>query len=124
MVCNQELAFISDRLRIQTILLNLLSNAVKYQNESEKNKRIDIYVKSLPNKIHIEVSDNGIGIDEESKFKIFDMFYRGTVKSDGSGLGLYILNETINKLNGKVIIETQKDKYTKFLIEIPENITN
>lgn len=122
LVCQQEQPFIGDRLRIQTILLNLLSNAVKYQNENEINKRIDILVKTINNKVQIEVSDNGIGIDDNSKHRIFEMFYRGTVKSDGSGLGLYILNETITKLNGKVIIESQKDKFTKFLVEIPENI--
>lgn len=121
LVCNQDEAFIGDRLRIQTILLNLLSNAVKYQNENEKNKRIDIQIKTFTDKVQIEVSDNGIGIDDNSKHRIFEMFYRGTVKSDGSGLGLYILNETITKLNGKVNIDSKKDKYTKFLIEIPEN---
>ncbi|TAG53770.1 MAG: sensor histidine kinase [Cytophagales bacterium] len=117
----QSNAFVCDRLRIQTILMNLISNAVKYQNDIESQKRIDINIKVQQSDCIIEVSDNGIGIDAKIIDKIFDMFYRGTVKSDGSGLGLYILNETVKKLNGKVTIESEKNLLTKFKVVIPSN---
>jgi len=58
-------------------------------NEIDDNK-IEITINVLPQKVRIEISDNGIGISNDIQDKIFEMFYRGTVKSDGSGLGLFI----------------------------------
>lgn len=108
-----------DKLRVQTILVNLISNAVKYQSEDIEQKKIEISILLLNSKVKIEVSDNGIGIPHEIQDKIFEMFYRGTVKSDGSGLGLYIISETVKKLDGTIKLESIPDTYTKFIVELP-----
>jgi signal transduction histidine kinase len=65
------------------------------------------------------VKDNGIGIKEEHLGKIFEMFYRTSDKSSGSGLGLYIVNETIKKLGGKVEVNSQVNLGTTFTLTIP-----
>ncbi len=116
---DQKEELLIDKLRIQTILVNLLSNAIKYQNEETEHKIIVINVTTSLKGIKIEVSDNGIGIPLEIQDKIFDMFYRGTVKSDGSGLGLYILSETVKKLKGTIKLQSLPQEFTKFTIEIP-----
>jgi signal transduction histidine kinase len=65
------------------------------------------------------VEDNGLGIDSDQLPKIFDMFYRASVNSTGSGLGLYIARETIKKLNGKITAESTPGVGTRFILEIP-----
>ncbi|MFN0047836.1 MAG: sensor histidine kinase [Cytophagales bacterium] len=121
---NQSSIVKLDKMRVQTILINLLSNAIKYQNEEIEHKKIEIAINIDKGIVKIEVSDNGIGIPNEIQDKIFEMFYRGTVKSDGSGLGLYILSESVKKLNGKIALASVPTVYTKFTVEIPFISTN
>ena len=67
----------------------------------------------------IFVEDNGIGIKEEVQSKVFDMFYRGTDASVGSGLGLYIVKEALDKLNASIKLTSVVGKGTKFAIHLP-----
>ncbi len=72
---------------------------------------------------NIVIEDNGIGIDKESQSRIFDMFYRVSHESVGSGLGLYIVKEAVNKLNGDMKVESEIGAGTTFLIKIPNQQT-
>jgi signal transduction histidine kinase len=63
--------------------------------------------------------DNGIGIEEEYLDKIFKMFYRATEESEGSGIGLYIVQQAIEKLHGTVDVTSRKGAGTKFVLTIP-----
>jgi signal transduction histidine kinase len=72
----------------------------------------------------IIVKDNGIGISKENQEKIFDMFYRVSENSVGSGLGLYIVKEIVEKLDGKIEVESEPGKGTAFSIHIPNNCKN
>jgi signal transduction histidine kinase len=67
------------------------------------------------------VADNGQGIHPDRVDKIFDMFYRGTERSQGSGLGLYIVKEAIEKMSGTVRVESIEHEGTAFYITIPLN---
>lgn len=69
--------------------------------------------------IEIKVEDNGIGIQDEYKEKIFDMFFRANSNVQGSGLGLYILKTATERLNGKVEFESHYNKGTVFRIILP-----
>ncbi len=112
--------FFSDNRRVNVILNNLISNAIKYQDNTKNGKSfVRIDVDCLSDKAIIIVEDNGIGIAENDIDKVFEMFYRATKLSSGSGLGLYIIKETVEKLNGKITIETELSKGTKLTIEIP-----
>jgi PAS domain S-box-containing protein len=113
-------SFVSDKGRIVIIFNNLISNAIKYSNPAINNSFINIDIKIASKEAVIIFEDNGIGINEKYIDKIFNMFYRATEKSDGSGLGLYIVKEIIDKLKGKIEVSSILGKGTKFTIRIPE----
>jgi signal transduction histidine kinase len=113
------LPFYSDNYRISVILNNLISNAIKYYDEKKENPFFNIAVTVGEEKATLEFQDNGIGIAETAMSKIFDMFFRATNKTDGSGLGLYIVKEAVDKLSGDIQMETLLGKGTTFKINIP-----
>lgn len=119
---NAEEKFISDKKRIHIILNNIISNAIKYLDKSKDTSFVKIGIECNTEKVNISIEDNGIGIDNKDAEKIFEMFYRATTLSTGSGLGLYIVKETLEKLAGKITLESELTKGTKFNIEIPNQI--
>lgn len=102
---------------LQTITQNLLENAIKYC--SEKSPKVLICIKQQHNQLLLEVSDNGIGIPEAAQAHIFDMFYRATTRSTGTGLGLYILKHAVDKLGGTVKVRSLPQKGSRFLVSLP-----
>ncbi|MCF6351753.1 MAG: ATP-binding protein [Cyclobacteriaceae bacterium] len=108
-----------DARRIRIIFNNIISNTIKYADYEKKQRFLKVRIKSSVKEGIIIVEDNGIGIEKASINKIFNMFYRGTDKSDGSGIGLYIVKEIIQKLNGSINIESEKGVGTKITIQIP-----
>lgn len=117
-ICQKQ-KFISDSNRINVIFNNLISNAIKYKDASKKESFVRIFVECDIEKAIIMIEDNGIGIAKEKQDKVFDMFYRATKLSTGSGLGMYIVKETLDKLSGRITLLSQLDKGTKFTIELP-----
>lgn len=114
-----ETPFYSDKKRIITILGNLISNAVRYQNSQVPNPFVRITIEITPTECQITIEDNGIGISEEAHSRIFEMFYRVSQDSVGSGLGLYIVKEAVHKLNGEIKVQSEIGVGTTFLIKIP-----
>ncbi|HYG17472.1 MAG TPA: ATP-binding protein, partial [Ohtaekwangia sp.] len=101
------------------VLNNLISNAIKYRDGNKANPFIKIEVHVEPATMTLYFSDNGIGISEEWQEKIFDMFFRATERSEGAGLGLYIVRETVAKLGGKIQVQSTLDEGTTFIITAP-----
>jgi PAS domain S-box-containing protein len=116
---NQEGTFCNDQGRLCVVLNNLISNAIRYQNPDADKPFVKIKVEATEKNVCIEVEDNGIGISPDFHQKIFDMFYRVSENSNGSGLGLYIVKETIIKLKGTIQVQSKLMSGTKFTIEIP-----
>lgn len=114
--------FLSDTGRITIIFNNLISNAIKYSNPYIEESFIHINILINKEEAIIEFEDNGIGINENYLDKIFNMFYRATEKSDGSGLGLYIVKEVIEKLHGSIEVSSKINIGTKFTIRIPNHL--
>lgn len=114
-----SLTFYSDLGRLKIIFNNLLSNAVKYANPVQENSFVSIVVKKKDNDILIQVKDNGIGIKQEYLDKVFEMFFRATNKSSGSGLGLYIVKEAVEKLGGTISVKSAPGEGTDFTIQVP-----
>jgi signal transduction histidine kinase len=115
-------AFYSDEYRITVIMNNLISNAINYRDQAKDVCILNIGVLITKEKALVSVEDNGIGIPEEYRPKIFNMFFRGTVKSKGAGLGLYIVRETIGKLNGRITIHSDYGKGTTVELELPNHL--
>ena len=115
---------ITDKSRLKTILKNVIGNAFKYLKKVDESY-VTFKAKKADGFLFIEVSDDGEGILEEHQSKIFDMFYRASNTSAGTGLGLYICKEILNKLNGEIKISSVKNEGTIVFIKIPlEENTN
>ncbi len=109
----------SDYQQLKIIMQNLIANAVKYHYLEQNDPLIGVKFMQDSKKTTIEIWDNGKGIRQESLAKIFDMFYRASEDSEGSGLGLYIVKEAVNKLGGDIWVASEEGKGTKFLMELP-----
>ena len=120
---NQKVPFYSDANRVETIVGNLLSNAYKYHSFERNNPYINIHIDVTEYCSVIKIHDNGSGIAEEFHDRIFEMFFRASEKSQGSGLGLYIVKSAIDKLNGKIKLESVYGKETTFTVELPNLLT-
>jgi signal transduction histidine kinase len=97
----------SDRDRLKIILSQLISNAITYRNPARMNVCVNIAVQEDESKTVLSISDNGIGIEDTYIDRVFDMFYRASEVAKGSGLGLYLVKEIVQKLNGEVSIESK-----------------
>lgn len=115
---SQNGKFYSDQWRLKVILNNIISNAIRYRNGRDPKIKVNVTVNN--HVASIEVEDNGRGISKEHIDNVCTMFYRATDEGAGSGLGLYIVKETIEKLNGTIGIESVEGKGTKVRVEIPE----
>jgi signal transduction histidine kinase len=116
---DSDLTMLSDEKRLNVILKNLVFNAIKYHNYDQENPEIWIEAEKLKNQVKIRIRDNGEGIRKEQLNKIFEMFYRASEKSNGSGLGLYIVKEMTSKLNGSVEVESTHGKGSEFTVTLP-----
>ncbi len=112
-----SMGIIADKVLVLSVFQNLIHNAINYGNK--ENPVIRIRVDGTANGIKLEVTDNGKGIAEHVKHRVFEMFYRGHPDSSGSGLGLFIVKNAIEKLKGKVWFESEDGKGASFYAEIP-----
>jgi signal transduction histidine kinase len=108
--------FKSDYNQIKIILNNLLTNAVKYHNLDQPHPFIKVTFKRNRHVVEISVEDNGRGISREDVPKIFDMFFRAAEDTDGTGLGLYIVKEALNKIKGIIFVDSELGEGSKFRI--------
>lgn len=108
-----------DRQRLLTILNNLLSNAIKYHRMQHAQSYVSIGARQQQGQLHLWVVDNGPGIAAQVQDRMFEMFYRGDERSGGSGLGLYIVQEAVAKLGGKIEVASALGKGTTFHVWLP-----
>ncbi|MGK7397658.1 MAG: PAS domain S-box protein [Candidatus Cyclobacteriaceae bacterium M3_2C_046] len=111
--------FKSDLLRIKIILNNLISNALKFQNHYQEKPFITIKTENYHHYVILTISDNGIGIKPEHIHRIFEMFYRATDKKPGSGIGLYIVKDCLDKIDGEISLESAVGEGTTFRVKLP-----
>jgi PAS domain S-box-containing protein len=116
---DQTIPFYTPTTRLEIILKNLISNAVKYADLRKTNPYLKVKVKCSPVAAEIRIEDNGEGIPEDAKPKIFDMFYRASANGTGSGLGLYIVKEAVQKIGGTIQVHSQFGAGTEFVVDVP-----
>ncbi len=110
----------TDQKRIKIILNNLISNAIKYQDYNKTANYVEVS-HVLNGKYHIiKISDNGEGIDQEYVPRLFEMYFRGSTKSQGSGLGLYISKEIAKKIMAEISVSSNAGIGSEFTLKIPK----
>ena len=121
---NENGKFFTDKNRLKVIMNNLISNAIRFAGVGIERKEVHVKVDIQHKEARISVEDTGPGIKNEHIEKIFDMFYRASTTKSGSGLGLYIVRETLNKLEGNIDVRSEVNKGTTFTVKIPNLIPN
>lgn len=116
---DMDVDFYSDKRRLKVIFNNIISNAIRYFNPFNDNPFVEIMVRTDAEKAVIKISDNGLGIENEYLEKIFDMFFRASNLGKGTGIGLYIVKETIQKVKGEIQVESEVEKGTTFTVTLP-----
>ncbi|MDN5203074.1 PAS domain S-box protein [Fulvivirgaceae bacterium BMA10] len=112
--------FVSDKGLITTILQNLIENAIKYSKPRTKCE-VNVEIKyHETEQLWIKVEDEGIGIPQEVQSEVFNMFFRANDFGVGSGLGLYILKNAVEKLGGKISLTSEVNMGTTFVIKLPQ----
>ncbi|MEK7571454.1 MAG: ATP-binding protein, partial [Patescibacteria group bacterium] len=116
----KDLTVIGDRFRIYQVVSNLVTNAIKY---SSSGKEIIVRVEKEGEKAIVHIQDNGIGIPKEQRRKIFERLYQVTDPKEktfpGIGMGLYIAKEIIKRHKGRIWVESEKGKGSKFSFTLP-----
>ncbi|PWJ43371.1 sensor histidine kinase [Sediminitomix flava] len=115
----QEIPFCSDPTRLAIILNNLLSNAFRFTATTSETPLVKVVAIVDREYLNIWVSDNGIGILPEYQAKVFDLFFRASDENHGTGVGLYIVRETVRKLNGRINLYSVPRKGTTVKVQIP-----
>jgi signal transduction histidine kinase len=110
-----------DRERITTILSNLIANAIKYHRSEKDAPFVAVGARLEDGQLHLWVQDNGPGIAPQIQARMFEMFYRGDERSGGSGLGLYLVKETLHKLGGSIMAESDLGRGSTFHVWVPLN---
>ncbi|MBK8943956.1 MAG: HAMP domain-containing histidine kinase [Ignavibacteriae bacterium] len=109
-----EAIIFGDPNQIEQVVLNLISNSM---DAIKENGIINVMINlSEENKIQLKISDNGIGIDQESLEKIFSPFYTNKDSGKGTGLGLYIVQNICKNHNAEIICESKINEGTTFTI--------
>lgn len=117
---NGDSRIYSDKGRLHTILRNLITNAVKYRKKELNDTYVKIVFGKTGNRFTITVSDNGQGIARESMDKVFDMFYRATSAAPGTGLGLYICKEMLEKMGAEFYLDSTEGQGTSFTFSLEQ----
>ncbi len=112
--------WVTDSRRLKIILNNLISNAIKYGDPWKQQRWVCIHSEVTTEGCTLSISDNGMGIPLEYQSKIFNMFYRASEKSNGSGLGLYIVKETVEKMGGKIEFKSIVGEGSTFFVRMPK----
>lgn len=120
-----EERFVSDVRLFRLIVENLVENALIFRKNDQQTANVLHEVKTQTYRkgddFYIKIYDNGLGIDEENLPKIFEMFYRGSDQSKGSGLGLYLVYLAVEKLHGTIEVKSKRYEYTEFTIILPQH---
>ncbi len=115
----ENIPFKSDQSRLRIIFNNIVSNSIKYQKIEADDSILFITIDINATNATMVFYDNGIGINEKHLSEIFKMFFRANNINAGSGIGLYIVNEAVKKLEGTIEAQSIKGEKTVFTVILP-----
>lgn len=113
---------VSDAIRLKMVLTNLITNAIKFQKTDGSTSEIRVDAKINEAEANIVISDNGIGIDKEKTKEIIQYVLSLRTPRSGTGIGLFIVKETLEKLGGTITMTSQKDIGTTFNITLTNHL--
>jgi signal transduction histidine kinase len=116
---NSQDCLYTDHNAVRLVLSNLLENAVIFHDDRKATKKISLVVKVTRACASINIVDNGVGIPTEAQAKIFELFYRGSEKSIGSGVGLYMVQQVLKNLGGSISFHSAEDSGSNFFVWMP-----
>lgn len=116
---NQLESLYTDHNRFRIVLNHLISNAIAYQDYQKEEREIRISIRVNSSMCNLQVRDNGIGMLDNVRSNIFQLFYRGSERSSGTGVGLYITKEILNKMGGSITVRSKPGKGSIFSFSIP-----
>ncbi len=123
--CNKAITFVAHRDLLHIALLNLVENALHFSAlRRDTVPEVQLKGVSQTNSIQISIIDNGIGIPDDAREKVWDMFYVGNEHSVGNGLGLYIVRKCVQAMNGYISMESQENHFTRIVMVIPVMFEN
>ncbi len=106
--------------KVRQVLVNLVENAIKY---SPDGGRVEVGVEAHDEAVRFHVRDEGLGIDPDEQERVFEKFYRADPQMlrgvGGTGLGLYICKELVGRMGGRIWVESNGDKGSVFVFELP-----
>lgn len=111
----------TDSTRFQIIFSNLISNSFKYVDKNKEQSFVRVAAEFDGHYYQFRIEDNGVGIADKYLPKIFEMFFQAHEKSEGSGLGLYIVKEAVGKLNGTITAKSKLAVGSLFEVALPNN---
>ena len=113
---HQQKEFYGDERMIYSIVQNMIENAFKYRDQDKNPSTLDITIHTDKQRTKLEFKDNGLGISDDLKDKVFDMFFKANELSSGTGLGLYLVKLSVQKMGGTLNLQTEKGKGSLFTI--------
>jgi signal transduction histidine kinase len=116
---NQKGDFYTDKNRLNIILSALFSNAITFCDPLKDKRKIEFFITASSTGCNIQVRDNGIGISQLELTKIFNLFCRSSEKSNGTGIGLYIVKEVVAKMDGTIAVLSAAKEGTTFSLWVP-----
>ncbi len=111
-------SFYSNRKKLLSIFCNLISNAIRYRDQS-KNAFLRIHVMFSSEGCQVVFEDNGIGIAEDIQAKVFEKYFLVTPDHGGSGIGLFVVKESVEKLGGNIQLRSKLGQGTTFIVHVP-----
>lgn len=112
----ESIPFYSDKKLLNSIIQNLIENPIKYHDPNKSINTLDIKISVTKKMTELVFADNGVGISKEDQKHIFDMFFKANENANGTGLGLYIVKTTIEKLHGTIHLESEPGKGSTFTV--------
>jgi two-component system, sensor histidine kinase and response regulator len=104
-----------DRLELRRVITNLIGNAIKFTDRGT----VKVSLSQNKSTVLMEIADTGIGIPPQDQQTIFQRYHQGNHRRSGKGLGLYLCQQIINAHQGQILVNSEVDVGTTFIIALP-----
>lgn len=115
----EEICYVGQKTLLFHVWQNLIGNAIKF---TEQDGRVSISLAKISGELSVQISDDGVGMDEQTQAHIFEKFYQGDTsrRSHGNGLGLALCKEILDRCGGSVAVHSEIGSGTTFTVTLPE----